>query len=57
MELALGIPAVLLTFGFVVWKRGFTHDDRVLFRMKKGEKPELPTPLGITPPGAEPPRA
>jgi hypothetical protein len=29
----------------------------VLFRMKKGEKPELPTPLGITPPGAEPPRA
>jgi O-antigen/teichoic acid export membrane protein len=57
MELAFGIPAVLLTFGFVVWKRGFTHDDRVLFRMKKGEKPELPTPLGITPPGAEPPRA
>jgi O-antigen/teichoic acid export membrane protein len=55
VELALGIPAVLLTFGFVVWKRGFTHDDRVLFRMKKGEKPELPTPLGVTPPGAEPP--
>jgi O-antigen/teichoic acid export membrane protein len=53
MELAFGIPAVLLTFGFVVWKRGFTHDDRVLFRMKKGEKPELPTPLGITPPGAQ----
>jgi O-antigen/teichoic acid export membrane protein len=55
VELAFGIPAILFTFGFVVWKRGFTHDDRALFRMKKGEKPELPTPLGVTPPGAEPP--
>jgi O-antigen/teichoic acid export membrane protein len=55
LQLALGIPAILFAFGFVVWKRGFTHDDRVLFRMKKGEGPELPTPLGVTPPGAEPP--
>lgn len=55
VELASGIPAILLAFGLVVWRRGFTHDDRVLFRMKKGETPELPTPLGVTPPGAEPP--
>ncbi|PSJ42246.1 lipopolysaccharide biosynthesis protein [Allosphingosinicella deserti] len=55
VELALGVPAILVTFGAIVWKRGFTHEDRVLFRMKKGEEPELPTPLGVTPPGAEPP--
>jgi O-antigen/teichoic acid export membrane protein len=55
LQLALGIPAILLSFGFVVWKRGFTHDDRVLFRMGKGEKAELPTPLGVTPPEADPP--
>jgi O-antigen/teichoic acid export membrane protein len=55
VELAFGIPSILFAFGFVVWKRGFTHDDRALFRMGKGEKPELPTPLVVTPPGAEPP--
>jgi O-antigen/teichoic acid export membrane protein len=57
VELAVGIPAILFTFGLVVWKRGFTHDDRVLFRMKKGETPEFPTPLGVTPPDAKPPSA
>ena len=55
LELSLGIPAILLTFGAIVWKRGFTHEDRALFRMKKGEQPVLPTPLGVTPPEAEPP--
>jgi O-antigen/teichoic acid export membrane protein len=45
LELALGIPAILIAFCFVVWMRGFTHDDRMLFRMKKGEAPEYPTPL------------
>ena len=44
VELSLGIPAILATCGAVVWWKGFTHDDRVLFRMKKGEKPELPPP-------------
>jgi hypothetical protein len=43
-ELTLGIPIILLTFGYVVWKRGFTAEDRILFRMKPGEKPELPPP-------------
>ena len=55
LELSAGIPAILFTFGLIVWKRGFTHEDRVLFRMKKGEEPELPAPPGTTPPGAAPP--
>ena len=55
MELAFGIPAILLTFGTIVWMRGFTHDDRVLFRTKKVPEPTLPPPAGVTPPGADPP--
>ncbi|HEX8125164.1 MAG TPA: oligosaccharide flippase family protein [Allosphingosinicella sp.] len=53
-ELAVGIPAILGTFGLVVWWTGFTPDDRLLFRMKKDEKPELPPPAGVSPPGAVP---
>jgi O-antigen/teichoic acid export membrane protein len=47
LELAAGIPSILLTFGIIVWKRGFTHDDRALFRLRKGEidEPTLPTPV------------
>jgi O-antigen/teichoic acid export membrane protein len=56
-ELAFGIPAILATFGIVVWWKGFTHDDRLLFRMKKDEAPRLPPPPGVTPPGAAPPPA
>jgi O-antigen/teichoic acid export membrane protein len=55
VELAMGIPAILGTFGMVVWWKGFTHDDRELFRMKKSEEPDLPPPPGVTPPGAQPP--
>ncbi len=55
VELAFGIPAILGAFGIVVWLKGFTHDDRALFRMGKDEKPELPPPPGATPPGAAPP--
>ena len=43
-ELTLGIPAILLTFGYVVWMRGFTDEDRVLFRMKRLDAPTLPPP-------------
>ncbi|HLL30933.1 MAG TPA: lipopolysaccharide biosynthesis protein, partial [Allosphingosinicella sp.] len=52
VELAIGIPAILATFGLVVWLKGFTHDDRVLFRLKKGEveEPSLPPPRGAEPP-------
>jgi O-antigen/teichoic acid export membrane protein len=53
LELTLGIPAILLAFGAIIWKRGFTHEDRVLFRMGKGEavEPTLPPPPGALPPG------
>jgi len=43
-ELAVGSPLILLAFGWVVWMRGFTHEDRELFRMKKDEEPSLPPP-------------
>ena len=42
LQLAVGIPLVLGVFGYVVWRRGFTAEDRVLFRVKKGEEPSLP---------------
>ena len=50
MELALGIPAILATFGFVIWKRGFTHEDRVLFRFKAPAEATLPPPPGASTP-------
>jgi O-antigen/teichoic acid export membrane protein len=43
-ELAFGIPLILATFGLVVWKRGFTHEDRVLFRMGKSDEVEATLP-------------
>ncbi|HEX2762658.1 MAG TPA: lipopolysaccharide biosynthesis protein [Allosphingosinicella sp.] len=57
VELSIGLPAILITFGAIVWTRGFTHDDRALFRLRKGEtvEPDLPPPTGVTPPGADPP--
>lgn len=35
LELVLGIPLILLSYGFVIWKRGFTEADRVLFRKRE----------------------
>ncbi|MBV9929511.1 MAG: lipopolysaccharide biosynthesis protein [Alphaproteobacteria bacterium] len=32
LDLAIGVPGILVTFAIIVWKRGFTHEDRVLFR-------------------------
>ena len=34
-ELIFGIPAILLTYGVVIWRRGFGPEDRVLFRRAK----------------------
>ncbi len=31
-ELVFGVPAVLGTYGFVIWRRGFDEADKVLFR-------------------------
>ena len=52
LELMVGIPTILGIFGVVVWRFGFTAEDRILFRMKKGEELEVTLP---PPPGALPP--
>jgi O-antigen/teichoic acid export membrane protein len=31
-ELMFGVPAVVLTYGVIIWKRGFGEEDRALFR-------------------------
>ncbi len=35
-ELIFGIPAILLTYGWVIWNKGFGPEDRVLFRKNIG---------------------
>jgi hypothetical protein len=34
-ELLLGIPAVLIAYSYVIWRKGFTPEDRVLFKKLK----------------------
>ncbi len=36
VELLLGIPAILLVYGWVIWHKGFGPEDRVLFRKNVG---------------------
>ncbi|MDC0886765.1 lipopolysaccharide biosynthesis protein [Altererythrobacter sp.] len=36
LELLIGIPLILGTYGFIIWHRGFGPDDRVLFRKNLG---------------------
>ena len=38
MELVFGIPAILATYGYVIWKRGFGPEDRVLFKRTKPDQ-------------------
>jgi len=40
IELLFGIPAILFTYGFVIWHRGFGPEDRVLFRRNIGGQKE-----------------
>ena len=40
-ELLLGIPAILVAFGAVLWTKGFGPQDRELFRMSRDEIDEL----------------
>jgi hypothetical protein len=53
LELILGIPAILIAFGFVLWTRGFGPEDRELFRMRKAQIEEMglaePGPGGAAP--------
>ncbi len=41
MELIVGIPAILLAFGAVLWTKGFGPADRELFKMRKADITEL----------------
>ncbi|GAB5351294.1 lipopolysaccharide biosynthesis protein [Qipengyuania sp. 483] len=43
-ELALGVPAILATYGYIIWKRGFGPEDRVLFSKTKKQENQQPTP-------------
>ncbi len=43
-EVLFGIPAILAAFGAVMWVKGFGHEDRELFRMKKEDIEELSLP-------------
>ena len=36
LELTVGVPLILLTYGWVIWHRGFGPEDRVLFRRNIG---------------------
>ncbi|MGQ0558847.1 MAG: lipopolysaccharide biosynthesis protein [Sphingosinicella sp.] len=44
VELSIGVPAIMLVFGYVVWKMGFSAEDRALFRRSPNEEPTLPPP-------------
>jgi O-antigen/teichoic acid export membrane protein len=40
-QLVIGIPAILVSFGAVLWTKGFGPEDRELFRLRKSEVREL----------------
>lgn len=43
-ELAVGIPAILVGFGTIMWFKGFGPEDRELFKMRKADIEELQLP-------------
>jgi O-antigen/teichoic acid export membrane protein len=43
-ELSLGIPAILGVYCWIIWTRGFSAEDRALFRKDKKPKPDGPQP-------------
>jgi O-antigen/teichoic acid export membrane protein len=53
-ELAFGIPVILAAFGLMLWTRGFSAEDRELFRMKRADIEELSLPDPST--GGDAPR-
>jgi O-antigen/teichoic acid export membrane protein len=50
-ELAIGIPAILLAYGWVIWRYGFGPEDRVLFRrnLEHADDTSAPTMTGRRP--------
>ena len=48
--LIVGIPAIMVAFGLVLWTRGFGPADRELFRMKRADIEDMSIPApGETP--------
>ena len=41
LQLIIGVPAILVAFGAVLWTKGFGPEDRELFRMRKADVREL----------------
>jgi hypothetical protein len=41
LQLILGVPAILIAFGAILWTKGFGPEDRELFRMRKKDVAEL----------------
>jgi len=50
--LLLGIPAILVAFGAVLWTRGFGPEDRELFKLRKRDIEELRVPTAADSAGA-----
>ena len=50
-ELAVGVPAILLAYGWGIWRYGFGPEDRVLFRrnLEQAEEVSAPSPMEVRP--------
>ena len=49
-ELALGIPAIIAVYGYIIWTRGFGPEDRVLFSRKSTQADSGEYPVQDKPP-------
>ena len=38
LELSVGVPAILLVYGWIIWTKGFGPEDRLLFSKKPADK-------------------
>jgi O-antigen/teichoic acid export membrane protein len=54
LELLIGVPAIMIAFGAILWTKGFGREDRQLFRMSKAEIVEMSLPDPST--GGDAPR-
>ena len=41
LQLIIGVPAIMLAFGAVLWTKGFGPEDRQLFKLRKNEVDDL----------------
>ncbi|SMF63414.1 lipopolysaccharide biosynthesis protein [Allosphingosinicella indica] len=49
VELVFGIPAILGAFGYIMWRKGFTREDRALFRSHAPEEDATLPPAKLAP--------